>query len=296
LKKRAFAAQCEPFILSGFARHEILPQTYAGNSKAGEARKATAGPIIANYVAACSALDGFVTPANQERILLVKGDAGFGKSLLVIERAKSFLKTVRYIGVKLTDRYDVADLLARVVTAVGQPMLPKFATGLRALGGPLQIQISTSFPFGWQDDVKRQLAAGNVGKVAELLECLFQDLSSLPEPLVFILDGFDATAPQMRALIEGQFLAGVARTPSVRAIVAGREIPDPNYAAWADCCAPVCNLTGVSKAEEWMPVVSRLGRRIDAEHPESYLAAICDVLKGQPSKIMEYIQGLPGEN
>ncbi|KJC33347.1 ATP-binding protein [Bradyrhizobium sp. LTSP857] len=296
-KQRAFALNTEPFIISGFARHDRLNETYAGNRDAGKASKArSALPIIANYADVCSTLDDFVAPTGEQRILLVQGDAGFGKSLLVLERARAFPDNVRYIGAKLTKRYNITELLSRTVAKLGVQHLPRFVAGVRALGGPLQIQVSTELPFGWQDTINRASIGDSVDHIVPLVECLFEDCLALSEPLLFILDGFEASSTQLRELIEDHFLRCVAQTPTVRVIVSGRDIPDRNHIEWGNSCAPICKLAGVPNPSDWIPVVTALGRRISARDPESYLGGICHLLEGQPNKIMAWIQGLPEEN
>jgi hypothetical protein len=102
VRESAYAAECEPFIISGFARHKQFKDEYVGKQKAvGDGKTPPAAPMIANYVAARTTLDDFVAHVCSARILLVKGDSGFGKSFLVTDRAPLFLRDVRYVGVKL---------------------------------------------------------------------------------------------------------------------------------------------------------------------------------------------------
>jgi len=99
----------------------------------------------------------------------------------------------------------------------------------------------------------------------------------------------------LRNLIEQLFLPLVARTPVVRATIAGTVLPDHANIDWADCCAPICSLAGVPQAADWMPIIKAMRRRIEDDHPESVLVGICLTLAGRPNKIMEVIQALPVE-
>jgi hypothetical protein len=293
VKAAAFAVKGSLFVIAGFEHQEQLPDTYAG-TPSGKARATM--PRIANYVAACGAFDALLSPACEQRILLVKGETGFGKSLLVIERAKLIPKDITQVSVKLAPSYHIAKLLSHALSIFGYDNLPCFVAGLKAFGGPLRMQISARVPFGWAEEVKLELARNGPDKIAALIECLFQDMATLPGPILFILDDFQESSPELRNLIEEHFLSFIARTTVVRAIIAGRILPDHTNIEWANCCAPICSLAGVHQAADWMPIVKAMRRRIGHRDPESYLGGICDITGGHPDRIMKFIQGLPEES
>jgi|GEM_PF-1658235 len=296
VKTRSLAVKGSLFVLSGFEREEQLDPIFAGIvAKNGLQKGRSATPLIANYVAACGAFDALLSPSCEQRILLIKGETGFGKSLLVIERTKLISKEIKRISAKLTLDYHVTKLLSLALSTFGHNSLPCFVAGLKAIGGPLKMQISATVPFGWAEEVKLELARNGPGKVAALFECLFQDMAELAGPILFVLDDFQESSPELRNLIEQHFLPLVARTPVVRATIAGTVLPDHTNIEWADRCAPICSLAGVPRAADWMPIVRAMRRRIEDDHPESVLAGICLSWAGRPNKIMEVIQALPAE-
>jgi len=93
-------------------------------------------------------------------------------------------------------------------------------------------------------------------------------------------------------------LLRLPRTPTLRLVLAGQEVPDNEINAdWPDICC-LHDLYGVRQAEHWLPVVEAMGRVFppDIEKPRDYLAGICMAMEGRPADIKKWIEAFPRRN
>jgi len=75
--------------------------------------------------------------------------------------------------------------------------------------------------------------------------------------------------------------------------LAGQEIPDTNTGEeWVDYCCKH-ELKGVTEANDWLEFAEKMGKRIPADHPLSYLTCLCQYTQGDPKQISSFIQSFP---
>jgi hypothetical protein len=130
---------------------------------------------------------------------------------------------------------------------------------------------------------------------AALTEAWFADMAQCDQLVVFLFDTYEDATTEVQTWLSGPFLARAAQVVKVRVVVAGQTVPDKNNIEWGHCCVRH-DLFGVWDAKHWMPIVQALGKRIDPQPPEVWLAGVCAGLKGNPAEIMKVIEALPQKN
>jgi len=224
------------------------------------------------------------------RILLVRGDGGMGKSSLLrscLDEAGQ--KDVCLCSIDLKGSTTTIDeIFSCVSRRVGLDALPDFqgavqvlVEGNKMLGTNQQIQVALKV----SDRMVREQ------RLAAMTDALFNDLRGLARPLILAMDTYEKAVEEVRDWVAGPFLRRVADTPTVRALVAGREVPETAI-DW-EVYSHRCHLYGVREAKEWLPVVEAMGRQVPVEPVLTWLAGICHALKGHPSQIAKVIEDLP---
>lgn len=224
------------------------------------------------------------------RILLVRGDGGMGKSSLLRSCLDEAVQSdVCLCPIDLKGGTTTTDeIFSRVSQRVGLDALPGFQ-------GVVQVQVGGNRMLGTNQQIQIALQVGDrmvrEQRIATMTDALFNDLRNLVRPLVLAMDTYEKAVEEVRDWVAGPFLRRVADTPSVRTLVAGREIPETAI-DWEPCCRR-CDLYGVREAKEWLPVVEAMGRQVPVEPALTWLAGICHALKGHPSEIAKVIEDLP---
>jgi hypothetical protein len=246
---------------------------------------------FANYEEERRLFSALLGDSCAQRILLVKGKSGMGKSSLLrsclgdaTARDDVLLCPIDLRG----SATNVAEIFSHVSRRVGREALPGFQNavqvhieGNKMLGTNQQIQVALQ--------VSDPASRGE--RLAAMTDALFSDLVALPRPFVLAMDTYEQAVDEVRDWVAGPLLRRVADTPSVRALVAGQVVPETAI-DWHSCCHS-CELYGVREAREWLPVVEAMGRQVPVEPALTWLAGLCHAFDGRPNDIAKMIEGLP---
>ena len=255
--------------------------------------------LLADYEDERDCFTCLLEPDSRETILLLRGESGMGKTTFLsscLQKAADASLTDISINVELRgSAVTVSELFVRIGREVSWERLPTFEGTVRRLGGT-KIEVVGNKMLG-----KNQIsvALGGEGltdreeRRAVLTDALFADLDHLDLRLLLIcMDTFEGAATEVKDWIAGPFLARAAKAPSVRTVIAGREVPSGTNIEWGGRCVTRV-LPGVQNPEHWMPVVLAMGRDPGRENALDWLAGVCDALEGNCSEIMKMIESLP---
>jgi len=253
--------------------------------------------LIADYSDERQAFQELFGVTCAERILLLRGESGCGKTHLLTYCQQIVPDTVTQAPIQLRGTtVTVAEIFYRTGGAVGWDRFNHFARHVAEMQRSPAVKIDRNWLVGMNNHIDVALTAedqaGREHRRAALTDAWFADARQLPQPLLVLFDTFEQASDEVKAWLSGPFLARVVRTPTVRVVIAGQEIPPAHNIEWGHCCQERA-LYGVREAEHWMPVVQAMGRYIPNDAPLDWLAGVCHALEGRPEAILKILQRLP---
>jgi AAA ATPase domain len=256
---------------------------------------------IADYEGPRLAFDALFQPVCNCRILLLCGPSGTGKTRLLEHCRARTPPGVALVPVDLRgSTTGVAEIFSRFGFALTWSLLTNFTARVSALegGGATRIVVDRNWQVGFNNRISVVLHTGDEAsrgqRRTELTDALFEDLAQIGRPVLMLFDTFEHAPSEVQEWLSGPFLARAAQTTAVRVVIAGQKVPKSNTIDWGYCCA-LHDLHGVRDAQHWLPVVREMHRRIPKPPEETYMAAICDALQGNPLAIMNWIEALDSE-
>lgn len=252
--------------------------------------------ILANYTQERRLLEAFLAGELTERIILLCGVSGSGKTSLLRACLSAALRTDLLIPFQVRESaVGVAEVLYRVTEPIGQSYFARFAAQVALFQAAPSVQVGGNIAFG-SNQVSVALQAENPAdrrqRQAALTTAWFEDLHAWGRPLTLVLDTFEQATLEMQEWLAGPFLARASRLPQMRVLIAGQRTPDAHNIEWGWCCQ-ARELHGVPAAQDWLPVVAALHKAVPAPHAESWLIALCQVYGGLPDPIFKIIDALP---
>lgn len=232
-----------------------------------------------------------------ERIMLVRGASGSGKTELVRHCLSQRGTQTVQIPVQLRQEAgSVAEVLFRTGSKLGWRNFEQFRTQVAALQKVPTINIANNRMLG-KNEIAVALQASSmedkINRRTLLTSAWFEDIAATGRRLLFAFDTYEDAGPEMRTWLCGAFLARVADLPQIRVLIAGQEVPDAHNIEWGPCCAEPCELTGVHDPRHWLPVMEKLGKVVPTGDPLEMLAWICRRYKGDPKPIADMIRSFP---
>lgn len=209
--------------------------------------------ILADRKEEFEVFEAMITGQRRERVLLLEGKSGSGKTVLANELAAY----ARGIGVQTAQ----AD----------------------CKGCPPIDSIFRSILFDLRPEILRT-AASAVGDSRFVK--MVDDLSDLARPALIALDTWQESSDEVRRWVEQVFLRDLARMPGALLLISGREVPSPP-ATWADL-AVVCKLAPITSPEEWFEYAQRKSPKIARDE----VTTITKAARGMPNVIDGLLDGL----
>jgi len=255
--------------------------------------------ICADYKKERSAFLSLIEPNCKNRIILFTGKSGMGKTRLIEACREDVYKSIYFLPIQLRGAaVGTSEIFCRVGDCIGWDNLPVFTEKISKLSEAIvTINIDGNKIRGHHNQISAVLQVEHSETRAEqqavLTSALFEDLQKLKQNLLIIIDSYEKGTSEVKKWISGPFLARAANTKNVRVAIAGQEVPDCNSIEWGHCCEQPYKLDGVPDAEHWLPVVEALKREIPGRDDLTYLMALCDVFKGHPLDIINWIEGFP---
>lgn len=252
----------------------------------------------ANYHKQRAAFKTLFVNECDNRILLLKGSSGSGKtSLLQTCLKESATNNKQLISIQLRgSAVNVTEIFSRSANRLGWNKLTRFdqcaqdlathtpqinLAGVQQQGGTNNLHIALNVQSSSDREHRQTL----------LTDAWFEDVEKIGEPLVMLFDTYEQAPSEVKDWLSGPFLSRTADCTAVRVAIAGQSIPDVGI-EWGHCHI-LHELFGVKEAHEWLPVVAALGKIVPVEPAEIWLAGICHALDGRPSEIMEIVKALP---
>jgi len=230
-------------------------------------------------------------------ILLFQGESGTGKTSLITYCLASLPEGVQHLAIQLrSSAVSVAEIFYRSGTCLGWQHLSHFRRQVDEMQEGARIQVDHNTLSGINNSIRVALQADNLSdreqRRAALTDAWFEDVKSLECPTLVALDTYEQATTEVQEWIGGPFLARVARTSGLRALIAGQSVPTANNIEWGHCCESY-SLFGVPEAKHWLPVARAMKRRLPLGDPLTWLAGVCAALKGRPKEIMQFLEALP---
>lgn len=253
--------------------------------------------MLANYTDEKDCFGKLFDAASSDQIMLVIGESGTGKTSLVNELIRIVPPGYIDIPIQLRGRtVDVAEIFNRVVEIVGKSHFSNFSNEMATFGQAPTISVERNLVWN-HSDISIALDNRNNDereyRLSMLTDALFRDIAESGVKVLFVFDTFEEAGEDTQNWISGPFLARVARSINLCAVVAGQIAPSENNIEWGRCCGGTRRLDGVFDAAHWMPIVDEMKRSIPQVPELVYLAGICHAHRGNPSKIKKEIDLFP---
>lgn len=260
--------------------------------------------MLADYVDQRKAVDNLLLPGCSKRILIFKGESGFGKSALIqycSEQARS--AGILQIPLDFKDpAVSVAEIFNRSGSWIGWKNLPNFTRSVAEMQATPEIKVDKNWLLGINNKITVVLGVSTPDAKEErrsmLTEAWFEDLKAIGKTILFIFENYHEIGTEADEWVRGRFLARAAPVEHVR-IVMGcqpKKVPDNNNITWGPF-AETYELTGVRDPKHWLPVFEALKKRLPEDYypttPLFWLKLMCDANLGQPSTMMQVITRLP---
>ncbi len=250
--------------------------------------------MLANYHKERTAFARLWERQCRERILLLRGQVGYGKSSLLTHCRQSGPDSIFPVFVNCKrDGINPAEIFRLAAVQVGRDRFPAFSQCLRQHN----VEISGNRIEGSGNQISVVLGSGSEQERKErlvwLTDAWLRDLSQLDRPLLLVVDTYEKAGADLQSWLLSVLVLLPRACKQLRVVIAGQEVPDTNTCEeWADCCCEH-ELKGVPEAEHWLPVIKDRGFRVPEEPPLIFLSGICRALAGNPAKILEVIETFP---
>ncbi len=250
---------------------------------------------LANYQPERDLVRGLCAPDCDQRILLLRGASGVGKTTLLgacVEDLEARDRDIFCCPLDLRSS-SIGEIFSRLGSRLGWHRLPQLEAhlaadrsarvsldGVRLFGKDQRINVNLAMAASPED--RRQQIEARTDRI-------FEDLRALPRPLVMSIDHYEQASDEVSTWIEGSLLGRVSNVERLRVVVAGQKVPESSsdWGRWQRR-----DLYGVKQAEDWLPLVEAMGKQLPTEQP-GWLAGVCHALEGHPGKIMKVIVNLP---
>lgn len=252
---------------------------------------------LADYSDERQAFESLLGGQCAERILLLRGESGSGKTALLTHCQHDIPAGVKHVDIQLRgSTVDIAEIFFRAGRVVKWERLRGFTDQVAQLQRSPVVKIDHNWLVGMGNHINVALQADSphdrTYRRAALTEAWFDDVGAFPEPLLVLFDTFEQATEEIKEWLSGPFLARVAKIDALRVVIAGQIVPDKHNIEWGECCREH-RLYGVPEAVHWLPVIQALGRYIPNDSPLNWLAGVCHALQGNPAAIIKIIEGLP---
>ena len=256
---------------------------------------------IANYKEHRQAFNALLDKDCSKPILLFKGESGTGKSALLKHCRNQINSDIHQVPVGLPDISNVMQIFLHTGRCLSWNHFENFKQQLGQLNPQFKINVEGNTQAGVGNIINVELNALLENTTLEqreerytiLTNAWAEDINNLDNPCVLLLDIYDQANTEIKRWIAGDFLNCASTSRQMRVVIAGQSVPESF--GWGHCCE-LKELYGVHEAEEWLPVIKAMGRKIPAQNPIDFLAGICYTCKGIPADIVKIIETFPRQH
>lgn len=224
-----------------------------------------------------------------DRILLIHAEGGMGKSHLLREFSSKCHKKVLHAGLEFKEGNSISlsELLSRLCDGIGWENFQNLSTHIKGFPQQATVNITGNTLLGQnQIAIEQALSApdeeNRERQRVSLTDSFFADLRSLPK-VVLIFDAYNHCDQVVAQWLSGSFLARVAHSQNIIAVIAGRHIPEMSL-DWHAMCHQLF-LKGIDSKyfEEYANTEG-----IDI-HPER-IRGFCEALNGRPLPVLSLLK------
>jgi hypothetical protein len=211
--------------------------------------------ILADRRAEFEIFEKMITGRSRERILLLSGESGSGKTLLtekLIQYAKSLGVPVASADCKGTP--DLDRIFNKLLSGLGPGILP-------------QAETATGYARIWR---------------------LLDDLAELKRPVLIALDTWESSTDETLEMIE-KVLQAIPGTPAAVVVIGGQAVPDCASGNWAGLAVPR-HLEPIDSSEDWIEYAR--GKFPAVHFSEDHVEGITLAARGRPNLIDILLDGL----
>jgi AAA ATPase domain len=221
-----------------------------------------------------------------KRILLVQGPSGYGKTKLLSKLGQSAPSSTCTIPIDLKAASSgVVHVFGRVQKRLGIDNFPRFnaelenifATGVEIHGNRLSGQGNCIEVVLQADPETRAF------RLSKIQRAFFEDLRCCNRQIVIILDTFNEATEELSQWISGSFLAEVAESQNLLAVVAGQTVPQSSI-EWHEH-KHCYQLEQIEDHEVWHIYAKNMGLPFDRKE----LEALVDCIGGIPAEITKFL-------
>jgi|WetSurMetagenome_2_1015567.scaffolds.fasta_scaffold111485_2 ATP/maltotriose-dependent transcriptional regulator MalT len=260
--------------------------------------------IIANYKKEQQAFCDLLEMQCKERILLFQGSSGVGKTTLLRTCLSVARENDNFQCITLdfkSGTIEIVELLYQLGESIEWERLSNFKKTTEYYlkqTSNVDVNLNSNWLFGMKNHLQVILPTADANNrkmvLLELTKALFQDLKLLKQPLLFVFDTYENAVQEVKDWIFQSFLTAITKNAQLRVLIAGQNTPDTNNIQWGHCCLhrplnPDC------KAEDWLPVLKALNKRIPISNlePLQALELFCYSYRNQPDSIRKLIDNFP---
>lgn len=246
----------------------------------------------ANYIEQRQAFLELLRPDCRNRVLLIRGKSGAGKSELIKACCGSEpVCRCGHIPIDLNSSISAAEIFYWSGDCLGWNAFPSFTKRTDTILSDIHVNIEKNQMMGMNNKIEVALRAENLQdrneRLASLTQAWFEDMSAFNQIVLLVMDTFEKAPIELRDWISGPFLARLRNAKNIRVVIAGQETPAPNH-VWGIFCKQY-ELKGIHNPEHWIPVIKARGHDIQ---DLKVLNAVCRMFDGLPKKIMEMIEAM----
>jgi hypothetical protein len=213
---------------------------------------------IANRAAEKDLFSEMITGRSQQRILMLSGASGTGKSVLLAE----FHAYAKHLGLAVAS-FDFK----------GCPSEHDLFESLRLdLGSQI---------------LKESFFASGANRFYEVIA----DLQRVAQPVVLFFDTYQEASTSSQTWIEAQLLPRLDRAPGVVVVISGQRVPDHDKSAWRSLVA-FRELLPITSAEAWLEYARHKWEDVDVPLNPDYVGALTLATRGHPGQMDALLETL----
>jgi len=224
-----------------------------------------------------------------ERILLIQGPSGIGKTGLVGRFRQACPPEVRCLSIDLkTMEWGLPTFFDRVCSQWPDAAFERFWDALRGFCSG-SVNFSDAKFTGHDNQITVALNVDEQTRryrLVRLQNAFFADLAAIQQRIVLVMDTFQEAPQELGNWLGGPLCEALAdgRLPNVAAVIAGQTVPDPHNITWGDYCEHRI-LQPIREVAEWHEFAVAVG----LEKSLDCIEVMVQLTGGEPRKMQEAI-------
>jgi hypothetical protein len=229
-----------------------------------------------------------LTLPEQLRILSVEAPSGYGKSFLL--ECFDHHCPLNFSKIVLDLREAISGtvyLISQFQRELGIEYFPSFERLLQDYLGA-GVEVSSNFIAGTGNRLQVTLNGEDSTlrnfRYEQIQNAFFSDLSQVRQPVLLVMDTFEAAPEELKTWIAGRFLAEVVKLSELIVVIAGQNTPKPTL-RWRKYGHSI-QLGPIIEVEDWQRFLTNEGMSFNPKE----IQMLVDCLEGHPAELMKGFQ------